>query len=184
MKMKYEPNYKGHLPLHRMVSHLFNSTNLNFTDIGAFLMLISQMHWDPTHRMQYGILRCDDNQLSTFLNIPADTIGYRRRSLISKGLLQKDKFGNVVCNLIPLFSSKYARKITALPVDMQIELFKVHKGTIEEMQDKIEYFHSAYAKEADGEVQNNHKSNVSSNSSPSVSRNVDANRVDPDDIPF
>lgn len=132
MKLKYKTNFSGYLPILRGLLLLLKNHTLNFTQLGIYICLVSQVDFDDKHD-NYKILIRDDAELAKEWGVDASTIYRHRRSLIKKGLfIERD--GLTVLPNFHIFQLEWVKIFAKLPYSTLQTLFTELQEDIEKEQ--------------------------------------------------
>lgn len=89
MRIKHEPTISGWFPLMRVLFKLLNS-NLTVTELGYYLLFVSQANFDTRHKHYTAILR-DPDYIAKEFALSTSTVSRQRRNLQNKGLIKECK---------------------------------------------------------------------------------------------
>lgn len=171
MKIEHKTNFTGYFPILRAILYLVKNKTLNFTDLGAFICLVSQADYDSRHKL-YGVISREDKEIAAELGLDKTTIYLNRRKLIKKGLLVEENGFTKVPNFY-IFEHKWVKGLAKARARFLQHLIENPQREIEDLPELIEKIQQA-------QLQNKpQSSSVSSKSNLSSSNNyLDLDEID------
>lgn len=128
MKIKYKTNFKGYLPILRAIQLLLKNKTINFTQLGAYICLVSQADFDHRHSNFKVIIR-DDQELAKEWSCSPTTVYRNRKHLIGVGLLDEEEGLTKVPNYF-VFELEWVKVIAKLPPALIKSLFTESESSI------------------------------------------------------
>lgn len=130
MKLRYDPNFKGYLPILRCIQLLLKNRPLTLAQLGAYICFVAQADFDRRHK-NYGIIIRDDETLAKEWGFSPTTVYRNRKQLIKKGLLtERDGITRVTdfymfdSDLVKLLAKQELSTLQALFTKPQEEVAK------------------------------------------------------------